>query len=228
MTPRFAITALMVVSTCGFALSQPPTPADDVNRRLAELEKRVEAMLQEVRELRDESRARATAGKADEVRIFALKYAKASELARTLKGLLQGPDGKGMAFSVDERSNSLLAKGDAKHLEIIEAIVVRLDQDIPKSGKLEQDKKKTASTEEELKARLKRLEFDLNLDPQQWRERAEWLKRMSQKGFISPVQIEIDLKQLELARDQLMKLRDQLKKQIEPLKKPAEAKKPAK
>lgn len=227
MRSRLAIAVMIAVSCGGFASSQPPTSSGEVDRRLAELEKRVEAMLQEVRAIRAESQARQTKAKTDEVRIFALKFAKASDLARTLKGLLQGPDAKDLALSVDERSNSLLAKGDAKHLEVIEAIVVRLDQEIPKTGKVEQEKK-AATTEEELKARLKGLEFNLNLDAQQWRDRAEWLKRMGQKGFISPVQIEIDLKQLEQARDQLLKLRDQLKKQIEPSKKPEEPKKPAK
>lgn len=228
MTIRFLLAATAVALTGGLAAAQPAKESADVNRRLAELEKRVDAMLQEVRALRAESKARAAAEKPNEVRVFALKHANASEMARTLKGLMQGPDGKGLAFSVDERTNSLLAKGTAKHLDIVQAIVTRLDQDGAHSGKAEARKGLSIPTEAELKDKLKSLNAELNLGAQQLRDRAEWLKRMSQKGFISPGQVELDMKKVEQARDQLLKLRDELMKQLEGVKKAEPSKKPAK
>lgn len=202
----------------------------DVENRLAELEEHVAALLKEVRALREQSKALAAKGpKGDEVNIFALKHADAGSMAKMLKQLLQGPDSRSLSIAVDDRTNSLVVRGGREQLEVIEAIIARLEEKSAKSGKAEEkkdpEKKKPGALDaDELKSRFKNLDIDV----QKLQERAEWLKRMGQKGFLSATEIELDMKKLESARDEILKAREQLLKQFEKAKSPEDEKKPKK
>jgi type II secretory pathway component GspD/PulD (secretin) len=243
MNARLACAAVTSLILTGFAVAQPQKPESkgggeqkhavtpaDVERRLAELENSVAAMLKEVRALRDQTKSLAGANpKADDVRIFSLKHADAASMAKMLKQLLQGPDAKNLSIAVDERTNSVVVRGGGEHLEVIEAIISRLEEKSAKAGKTDEkpraketDKAKAVLSDlDEFKSRFKNLDIDV----EKLQERAEWLKRMGQKGFLGATEIELDMKKLESARDEILKAREQLLKQFEKSKQPDEAEK---
>jgi Bacterial type II/III secretion system short domain len=230
MNSRMVWSALAACSLAALAVAQPPKggdkgsgdqkhaiTSDDVDRRLAELEAHVAGLLKEVQSLRAQSKALAAQpGRSDEFNIFALKKADAAGMARMLKQLLQGPDAKNLSIAVDERTNSVVVRGSREHMEVIEAIIMKLES--AKAEKTDEkpkvsdgEKKKAGSELGDLKSRFK----DLDIDVEKLQERAEWLKRMGQRGFLSASQIELDMKGLEKARDEIQKARDQLLKQFE-------------
>jgi type II secretory pathway component GspD/PulD (secretin) len=230
MTSRMALSAAAILGVSMAAGADSPRPEDkggepkhaltsnDVDRRLAELEQHAAALLKEVQALRAESKALAAKNvRADEVRIFALKHADAAGMAKMLKQLLQGPDAKTLSIAADDRTNSVVVRGGSEQLEVIEAIISRLEEKGAK-GEKGDEKRKTRDVEKKAGSDLDGLKSrfqDLDIDVQKLQERAEWLKRMGQKGLMSASQIELDMKSLEKARDEIQKARDQLLKQFE-------------
>jgi hypothetical protein len=60
-----------------------------------------------------------------EVRIFALKHALASEMAGGITSLFNK---KALRIAVDRRTNSIIASGPRDDLAILEAVLLRLDE----------------------------------------------------------------------------------------------------
>ncbi|MBI1900031.1 MAG: hypothetical protein HYS13_02805 [Planctomycetia bacterium] len=70
----------------------------------------------------------ADAGKpAEEIKIFALKNASAKDLAQVVSKVIRGPSP--LKIGVDERTNTLVLSGAKDDLAVVEAILLRLDEE---------------------------------------------------------------------------------------------------
>ena len=98
----------------------------DVSAEIAQ--SNYERLLKEIQNL-GERQARKEREKAPgprEVKIFTLRHTEAGMLVPTLRQLLG--DDSGLRLAADARSNSLLARGTREDLEVVEAVVGRLDE----------------------------------------------------------------------------------------------------
>lgn len=64
-----------------------------------------------------------------QIKIFALKHVNATDASTTIASLFAGQP---VTMGIDQRSNSLIAKGTTEQLEVVEALLLRLDEDKPK------------------------------------------------------------------------------------------------
>jgi RNA polymerase sigma factor (sigma-70 family) len=109
-------------------------PADQVDAqlRIAKLEKQVAALSKEVEALRKDARPRAAAkASRGEVKIFALRNANADESAKVLKDLFVGDEKRlpKIRIAAHKGTNSVLLWGGTREdLEMVEAVLTRLDQ----------------------------------------------------------------------------------------------------
>src|SRR4051794_1261559 len=102
--------------------SQPkPAPAS-AEQRLADLERQLEAILKEVRQLRQEL---AAAPQAQALTVIALKKVEAAKAAKELGPLFANPGGD---VAADERTNSLLLRGTEAQIKRARAVIVELEK----------------------------------------------------------------------------------------------------
>ena len=64
-------------------------------------------------------------GEGQQVKVFHLMYSDAEIVAETVSGLMQAED---VTISIDPRTNSLIAKGPERTLEVMENLLLRLDE----------------------------------------------------------------------------------------------------
>jgi hypothetical protein len=119
-----------------------------LEQRVADLQDQLAKLHKEVEDLRVAGRppGAAPGGPAGavappvklEFAIYALKRANAAEMAKVLQQFFQGPDGNEMRIVPDRRTNTVLVRGSRQQLEMVEAIVARLDEmegdDAPKKA----------------------------------------------------------------------------------------------
>ncbi|MHB1037078.1 MAG: secretin N-terminal domain-containing protein [Pirellulales bacterium] len=68
------------------------------------------------------------------VKVFALKYAEAAGAAETIEALYGAGREPSLTVAVDGRTNALIVRGSAEALEVIEALIKRLDAEQPATG----------------------------------------------------------------------------------------------
>jgi hypothetical protein len=132
--PLVAVVFGLLVSRAG-AQEPPPAkpsqktqPADTaaLERRVATLEAQLAGLKKEIERLRGELKTPAVAK--GELKIFTLKHAKAGEITRVLQELLREKDGQSPRIVGDPGSNTVLVRGSREQLEMIEAVITRLDE----------------------------------------------------------------------------------------------------
>lgn len=196
------LTLLGLASLALVPLTAVAQERPNLERRLADLERQLEASLKEVKDLRAELKARAEG----DFEIYRLKNVPAEGLAQTLHKLL-GDDGKSLRIVAEPTSNSLLVRAKPDQANILKAIIQRLD--VPAEGgdaKPNAAPKEVGTLTEKLEkaiARLGQVESDL----EQLRDRAAWSDRMARKQFISAAQAQAErarLKSAETARSKLL------------------------
>ncbi len=79
----------------------------------------------QVKELLEKLDAPPELGGDQQVKVFHLQYSQAAAMAETVSGLLGDGD---VTISIDTRTNSLVAKGPEGILDVIEALLLRLDE----------------------------------------------------------------------------------------------------
>jgi hypothetical protein len=197
------------LATAGLADEAVPVPAQPANvagleKRLADLEKQLAGLMKEVQSIRKELKAQTPKV---EIKVFALKHAKAAHVARLLQELLGGKTGKTIHIVFDQVTNSVIIQATPEHLRLVEAVVIRLDEPTaePKGKASEQAPTK-------LQARVVELEAELAMR----QELAAWSQVMALKGFLTVQQAEADqaavrviAAYLEQARRELDSLRSQ-------------------
>jgi RNA polymerase sigma factor (sigma-70 family) len=107
----------------------------DFQRGLKELQGQIRSLTAEVQALRKELRPQAARRAArSEFKMFSLKYAEAGELSKILYELLRNrtahndaQKGTPLRFGTHQKSNALLVVGSPEDLELVEAIITRLD-----------------------------------------------------------------------------------------------------
>lgn len=111
----------------------PPAPAN-LERRVSELEARVRELTGELKGLRRELKpAPAGPGRA-EVSLFTLKHTKAVDVAKVLKKLFPDKDGLSLRIASDAASNTVVARGSRPDLEVVEAVISKLE-DVAEKGR---------------------------------------------------------------------------------------------
>jgi type II secretory pathway component GspD/PulD (secretin) len=121
----------------GEVRGEQPKPADwaSVQRRLADIQKQLLLLSKEIEALRQEAKTPAPAPAAKlQVRIYPLRNADASEIAKALETLFHGDHGKKISVAVYQRSNSLIVRAAGDDLDTVEATISRLDA-LAKDGK---------------------------------------------------------------------------------------------
>jgi type II secretory pathway component GspD/PulD (secretin) len=138
--PTLLSLLLGLVTTAAPAQERPPPVSRpdlaSLERRLGEVEKQLGLLLQEVKSLREELRPPAVpplTARA-EVKIFVLRNTAPSPVVKVLQDLLQGRDGRALVITADQRTNSVLVRGHPEHLQLIEALIARLDEPVGKKG----------------------------------------------------------------------------------------------
>ena len=63
-----------------------------------------------------------------EVRVFSLANGDANELVRVLDKTYAGRRASSMKVAADARTNSIIVSGAAEDLDVVEALLLRLDQ----------------------------------------------------------------------------------------------------
>jgi hypothetical protein len=177
-----------------------------LERRLAELEKQLDLLMKEVEALREESKPLAAEPAAPpEVRIFHLRNADAAETVETLQQLFQADEARKIRIAGHQSANSVVVRAGHNDLEMVEAIVIRLDEAAAEVGAAEGDaeprKARTHKRPEEIKHRVAVAESDVAM----WRDRVAWSERMAKKGYLTDFQVNADRGQLiraEFALDQ--------------------------
>lgn len=71
----------------------------------------------------------AAAGAVPELKIFHLRFAAAADLAKVLSSVFEKEP---LKIGVDERTNSILIQGPAEKMTIVEALLLRLDGELPR------------------------------------------------------------------------------------------------
>jgi hypothetical protein len=198
------------------ALTAGVATADDrprTERRLAELERQLEAALKEVKNLRAGSPAKAEAAPKDDFGVYRLKNASAADLAQALQALL-GDEDKKIRIVAEPVSNTLLVRATPDQTALFRALIQQLDVPAeggaakPKDAPKEAPKEAGSLTEklEKVVARLALVESDLA----QLQDRAAWSDRMAKKQFISAAQAQAERARLKEAEDARAKLLDEL------------------
>jgi RNA polymerase sigma factor (sigma-70 family) len=121
--------------------TQPPaeqkrTGAADVQRRLQELDDRVQALTDEVRALRKELKKPAGGPAAPpNMQIFHLRNVYADEMAKILDELFNhNRKPKRVFIRAEERTNSLIVRGEPNDLRTVAALVSRLEDEATPKG----------------------------------------------------------------------------------------------
>ncbi len=141
MTSRSVTTGLVLFSSLlavGSSLAQESTPAGrrererganpaNLERRLAEMEKQLQSLSREVEAIRKEIKPRAASDEKIEVKIFSVLDADAAAVVKTLQQLLQAEEMK--TLRIVPHGKSILVRGNRGDITLIEAIIVRLDQE---------------------------------------------------------------------------------------------------
>jgi type II secretory pathway component GspD/PulD (secretin) len=132
MSPRLFLVAAALFagsifppSLCSQQPGPGPRPADttDAERRLANLEKQLDALHKEIAELRQELKAKPPR---PEMRVFALKHVPAVDMAKTLQAVL-GETNKTLRIVADPQTNSVLVSAAEQESAVIEALINQLD-----------------------------------------------------------------------------------------------------
>jgi hypothetical protein len=100
-----------------------------LERRLADLEAKLVQMTKEVQGIRNDLKAAAPAEERPELQVLKPKNLEGTQLAKTLHEFLGD---KNLRIVCDPQTNTLLVRGDRNQLELVEALVVRLDEAAPK------------------------------------------------------------------------------------------------
>jgi hypothetical protein len=87
------------------------------------------------------------------VTVLSLKHADGAQLVRTLQEILEGKDNPHLRLSVDPRTNSILVRGSELQVELIEALVVRLDVPLEKTKAGKSSKDSGADAKSDAKAK---------------------------------------------------------------------------
>ena len=98
-----------------------PAPAS-TEQRLADLERQLEAILKEVRQLRQEL---AAAPQPQVLTVIALKYVEAAKAAKELGPLFANP---GADVIADQRTNSLVLRGTEAQIKQARAVIEKLEK----------------------------------------------------------------------------------------------------
>ncbi len=105
-----------------------PTDLTELLTRLERLESRLASLLKDLEAMRKEQKARpAPVAVKTQVRIFTLRQADAAEIIKTLQELLQGDERGRVRIALHQSSNSVIVRAGEEDLEMIEAVVQRLD-----------------------------------------------------------------------------------------------------
>jgi hypothetical protein len=138
VTPRTLAPALALLlglpAAAPAGQPQPPPQRPDaaaLDRRLAELEAGLARMTKEVQALRGDLKRLAPAPPESEYRVYTLKNADGTKLAKTLQELLGDRD---LRVVCDPQTNSLLVRGDRETMAVLEALITRLDDARPTPG----------------------------------------------------------------------------------------------
>jgi len=179
-----------------------PGPAN-LEKKVADLEKALEMLTKEVRALRQDLKQIAPPVAAqDAIRIFRLKYALAADVEKTVKALLGDKDSQAMRITSDPRTNSLLASGSSEQLEMIEAVLARLDLPDEKS----KQPRRSEEQIKEIKDRVALAETELQI----CQDRFAWSERMVKKGFLSASQVLAEKLRLQYAEMALARAKREL------------------
>jgi hypothetical protein len=113
----------------GSSFTTPAPERSDLERRVADLEKKVLRLTDEVEDLRGKLKLKGMGlgEPAPDVKVFALKTVDAEEVAQALRHLLKEGQPKGVRVTVEPRSNSVQVQADPKEMALIEAMILRLD-----------------------------------------------------------------------------------------------------
>jgi hypothetical protein len=101
-----------------------PTPARPANIDADRLAALIEELITLQRQPKPVAPQPATT---PQVRVFTLRAADSVELAKTLNDLYQGDAGRKFRLAVHQSTNSLLILGLPEDIEMIEAVITRLD-----------------------------------------------------------------------------------------------------
>jgi type II secretory pathway component GspD/PulD (secretin) len=110
----------------------PPADQPNLERRLENLEKQLAAVAKEIGALRKDIKAQSD--NKEEVRIFALKHAAATDAVKILKEIFRGTKSP-ITLAADEQINSVVVRASADDLATIQAVLIQLDS-TPERGKV--------------------------------------------------------------------------------------------
>jgi hypothetical protein len=107
---------------------QPDTAS--LERRLADLQAEIVKLRKEVQSLRTERNTPPVSlqpGGKTVVDVFTLKHAKAAAVAKALHDLFPEKDGLTLRIASEPNSNTLVVRGSREELDMIEAIITKLE-----------------------------------------------------------------------------------------------------
>jgi hypothetical protein len=184
-----ALTAQALTAAEKSASSERPR----ARRAVAALEARVAALEREVKALRELVPGAKPAGEqaaaATEMKIFALQNAVAGEARRVLEQIFSSR--RGFNLAADDRTNSLIVVAMPDDMQVIEALVMRLDMPAAQQGAALRSRGALDEVEQQadlLRAKLAQAQADV----ERRREQLEFARRMASKGFVATVQVEAE------------------------------------
>ncbi len=209
---------------------ETPTQRSDrprARRAAAALEQRVAALEQEVEALRAEiaelKRLPASTASPSEIKVIPLKNSLADDSAKLVQELF-GPERESqIGAAADARSNSVILTGPPDRMDVIVALLLRLDESAGDSriSLRFAPAKQLELRAAELKARVAQAEADV----QARQEQLERMERLVEKGFATKLQFEAEqaaLKAAETVLEQARRGLDALSSETTPEAKPAE------
>ena len=122
--------------------------------------------------------------------------------SRVSQALLGDKDSQAMRITSDPRTNSLLASGSREQLEMIEAVLARLDLPDEKS----KQPRRSEEQIKEIKDRVALAETELQI----CQDRFAWSERMVKKGFLSASQVLAEKLRLQYAEMALARAKREL------------------
>ncbi len=104
----------------------PQEPAN-LERRVTELEVQMKELSEAVKKLQTELKAGKGNQDKAEVNLFSLKHAKSDSVAQVLRDLFPEKDGVHLRIASDAALNTVVVRGSRQELEVVEAIVGRME-----------------------------------------------------------------------------------------------------
>ncbi len=211
---RYPASLLVGLLVCG--LSAPLTAADKsarserprARRAVAALEARIAALEHEVKALREVVSGAKPAGEqaaaATEMKIFALQNAVAGDVRRILEQIFSAR--RGLNLAADNRTNSLIVVAMPEDMQVIEALVTRLDVPAAQQGAALRRRGALDEVEQQadqLRAKLAQAQADV----ERRRGQLVFARRLASKGFVTTLQVEAEEAALRAAETVLEQAR---------------------